>query len=158
MAWAAVPTPWGEFWARAEGGSVVELRFPGPRPGEAGARGPVFEVLARELREYLRGERTSFGVPVSPQGTDFQRAVWRELLRVPHGSTVTYGELAAWVGRPGAARAVGGAVGANPIAILVPCHRVLPAGGGVGGFGPGPDWKRRLLALEGVYRENPSPR
>ncbi len=148
MGWTAIPTPWGEFYAAAEGEHLVALRFPGFPPGELLPPGPLQERLGRELGEYLSGTRATFDLPLLLRGTAFQRAVWRELTRIPYGTTVSYGGLAARVGRPGAARAVGQAVGANPIPIVVPCHRVLPRGGGVGGFGPGPDWKRRLLELE----------
>lgn len=158
MPWSPVPTPWGVFYAQAEGERLLALRFPGPEPDDLEPGGPLVAALARELGEYLRGERTSFDLPLDPRGTDFQRAVWAELGRVPYGTTVSYGELARRAGRPRAARAVGQAVGANPLPILVPCHRVLPGGGGLGGFGPGVDWKRRLLALEGSYRVNASPR
>lgn len=150
MSWARVATPWGEFHASADGRGIAKLRFPGAPPGEMAAPTPVLEKLARELREYFQGVRTTFDLPLFLQGTKFQIAVWEELRRIPYGTTVSYGELARRVGRPRSARAVGQAVGANPVPILIPCHRVLPIAGGLGGFGPGPDWKRRLLALEGA--------
>ena len=150
MPWAQVATPWGEFYAAAEGENLVELRFPGPPPGELRPPPPVVETLTRQLGEYFRGTRTAFDLPLALHGTEFQRVVWRELARIPYGAAVAYGELAARVGRPRAARAVGQAVGANPVPILIPCHRVLPASGGLGGFGPGLTWKQRLLALEGA--------
>jgi methylated-DNA-[protein]-cysteine S-methyltransferase len=150
IAWSAIATPWGEFYGRAEGPNIVELRFPGLVPGEVAASTPMVDRLARELREYFQGTRRVFDLPLSLRGTEFQTAVWAELRKIPYGTTVSYSELARRVGRPRSARAVGQAVGANPIPILVPCHRVLPAAGGVGGFGPGPEWKRRLLALEGA--------
>jgi len=90
-------------------------------------------------------------VPLRLRGTRFQLAVWGALQEIPYGQAVTYGELAELVGRPRAARAVGRAVGTNPLPILVPCHRVVAAGG-LGGYGPGPSWKERLLALEGWKR------
>lgn len=90
------------------------------------------------------------GVPLDVGGTPFQRAVWGAARAIPHGRTRTYGEIAAAVGRPGAARAVGQALGANPVPLLVPCHRVVAAGGGLGGFTGGLDLKARLLALEGT--------
>lgn len=149
MGWGRVRTAWGEFYAAASARGIVALRFPGEFPPEpATSSSPLVDALARELAEYLEGERTSFDLPLDLVGTPFQRAVWMALREVPYGATVTYGELARRVGRPGAARAVGQAVGANPIPILIPCHRVVPRAGGVGGFGPGPDWKARLLALE----------
>ncbi|MBC7221227.1 methylated-DNA--[protein]-cysteine S-methyltransferase [Candidatus Bipolaricaulota bacterium] len=152
MSWACVPTPWGEFYAGTDGASIIALRFPGPRPGELGPPTPLHDRLAAELGEYLAGRRREFGVPFLARGTPFQQAVWKELVNIPYGTTITYRELASRLARPRAARAVGQALAANPLPILIPCHRVLPAGGGVGGFGPGPDWKRRLLALEGARR------
>lgn len=138
---------------------MTELRFPGPAPGALQPPPAPVERLAHQLEDYFGGKRTAFDVPLLARGTEFQRAVWAELTKVRYGTTITYGELAAKVGRPRSARSVGGAVGANPIPIVIPCHRVLPATGGVGGFGPGPDWKRRLLALENArYSEKPSPR
>ena len=110
------------------------------------------ERLARaaaELREYFAGTRTEFTVTPAPEGTAFRRAVWRELAAVPYGQTLTYGELAARIGRPTAARAVGQAVGANPCVIVIPCHRVL-ASNGLGGFGGGIERKIALLTIEGV--------
>jgi AraC family transcriptional regulator of adaptative response/methylated-DNA-[protein]-cysteine methyltransferase len=96
-----------------------------------------------------RGERGQ-RVRLLLKGTDFQRKVWRELLKIPRGGTVSYGEIARRVKRPGGARAVGQAVGANPVAVLVPCHRVLASGGAMGGFAWGVGKKRALLAAEGV--------
>lgn len=107
---------------------------------------------ARELREYLAGERRSFDVAVDLRlvRSDFQRRVLGELLKIPFGKTVTYGELAARAGRPGGARAVGGAVGKNPIPVIVPCHRVVASGGKLGGFSSGLSRKRWLHEHEGI--------
>ena len=107
------------------------------------------ERTATELGEYFAGHRTTFTVTPAPEGTAFQCAVWRELAAVPYGQTLTYGELAARVGNPRAARAVGQAVGANPCLIVIPCHRVL-ASNGLGGFGCGIERKKTLLTIEGV--------
>ena len=112
------------------------------------------ERTAAELGEYFAGTRTTFTVTAAPLGTAFQCAVWRELATVPYGETLTYGELAARVGNPRAARAVGQAVGANPCIIVIPCHRVLAANG-LGGFGGGIERKKALLALEGVLGSLP---
>jgi len=159
MPWARISTRWGVFYAASDGEHVTELRFPGPAPGALQQPSAPVERLARQLEDYFGGKRTPFDVPLLAHGTELQRAVWAELTKVPYGTTITYGDLAAKLGRPRAARAVGQAVGANPIPIVIPCHRVLPAAGGVGGFGPGPDWKRRLLSLENArYSEKPSPR
>ncbi len=110
----------------------------------------VASELARQLAEYFGGARTRFEVPLALEGTDFQREVWSALLAIPHGAVVTYGELAERLGRPGASRAVGSANGANPVPVLVPCHRVVAAGGGLGGYSAGLERKQRLLELEGV--------
>jgi methylated-DNA-[protein]-cysteine S-methyltransferase len=91
-----------------------------------------------------------FDLPLAPQGTQFQLAVWRELQRIPYGQTVSYGELARRIGNPKASRAVGSANGANQIPIVIPCHRVIAAGGKLGGFGGGLPVKEALLALEGT--------
>ena len=103
-----------------------------------------------QLSEYFSGSRRQFDLPLDLRGTAFQLAVWEKLLGVPYGETISYGELALEIGKPTAARAVGAAVGANPIPIIVPCHRVIGKTGELVGFGGGLDLKRRLLALEGV--------
>ena len=113
-------------------------------------RGPT-EVLTRacqELTEYFRGERYEFDLPLDLRGTPFQHSVWWEIHAIPYGKTVTYGEIALRVGRPRAYQAVGQAVGANPVAIVVPCHRVVGADGKLTGYGGGVDRKAALLELE----------
>ena len=107
--------------------------------------GLVDEVMAR-----VEGRAPSVDLPLDIQGTAFQRAVWEELRRIPLGETRTYGEVAAAIGSPKAVRAVGTACGKNPVAVVVPCHRVLPASGGVGNYGCGPERKRELLKREGA--------
>lgn len=114
-----------------------------------GGRGPAGKA-ARQLMEYFHGQRKRFSLDLDLGGTRFQRAVWKALAAVPFGKVVTYGELAMRVKRPGAARACGSACGANPVPVIVPCHRVVAAGGGLGGFGGGLPLKRKLLALEGL--------
>lgn len=110
----------------------------------------AFGEVARQLDEYFDGLRTTFDLPLAPAGTPFQRRVWDELTRIPRGTTVTYGELAMRAGHPGAARAVGAAVGRNPISIIVPCHRVVGADGTLTGYAGGVARKAYLLALEGA--------
>ena len=110
----------------------------------------ALEEVARQLDGYFDGSRTTFDLPLAPAGTPFQRRVWDELARIPWGTTVTYGELAARAGHPGAARAVGAAVGRNPISIVVPCHRVVGADGTLTGYAGGVARKAFLLALEGA--------
>ncbi|MGH2853799.1 MAG: methylated-DNA--[protein]-cysteine S-methyltransferase [Solirubrobacteraceae bacterium] len=104
--------------------------------------------LRRQLREYFAGERREFDLELAPSGSPFQLSVWRALCAIPYGETASYGEVAAAVGQPGAARAVGGANNRNPIAIVVPCHRVIGASGSLTGYGGGLPRKQRLLALE----------
>ncbi|WP_323379318.1 methylated-DNA--[protein]-cysteine S-methyltransferase [Streptomyces durbertensis] len=108
----------------------------------------AFERVTAELAEYFAGERTEFSVPVRAAGTEFQRTVWAELRKIPYGRTITYGELAARIGRPSAARAVGAANGRNPVSVIVPCHRVVGGGGSLTGYAGGLARKERLLALE----------
>jgi methylated-DNA-[protein]-cysteine S-methyltransferase len=121
------------------------------RPGQEtfGDRDPAaFDDVIAQLGEYFAGTRTAFDLPLAPRGTAFQQAVWAGLLEIPYGRTWSYGELAARIGRPGAARAVGLANGRNPIGIIVPCHRVVGSAGDLTGYGGGLDRKRHLLAME----------
>ncbi|MBE2317502.1 methylated-DNA--[protein]-cysteine S-methyltransferase [Solirubrobacter sp. CPCC 204708] len=121
----------------------------GPRPDGFWTRaGAPFQTVRAQLAEYFAGERTTFDVPLAAVGTPFQRTVWDELRAIPYGHTRTYGELAERLGRPYGARAVGSANARNPISIIVPCHRVVAADGGLTGFGGGMERKRRLLELE----------
>ena len=108
---------------------------------------PFGDVIT-QLAEYFSGARTVFELPLDLLGTPFQRTVWRALVEIPYGETVTYGELAQRLGRPSAARAVGLANGRNPIGIIVPCHRVVGANGDLTGYGGGLERKRRLLDFE----------
>jgi methylated-DNA-[protein]-cysteine S-methyltransferase len=102
----------------------------------------------KQLREYFAGQRADFDLPLAPEGTEFQRTVWRNLRDIPYGETISYGELAKRVGNPKASRAVGAANGQNPIPIVIPCHRVIGANGKLTGFGGGLPTKEALLALE----------
>jgi methylated-DNA-[protein]-cysteine S-methyltransferase len=120
-----------------------------PAPETFGHPDPEpFGAAVRQLTEYFAGRRTTFDVPVTLIGTDFQRSVWHALCEIPHGETVSYGQLADRIGRPTASRAVGLANGRNPISIIVPCHRVVGAGGDLTGYGGGLDRKRFLLDFE----------
>ena len=107
-----------------------------------------FEGITRALGEYFAGERRAFDMPLAMEGSEFQRSVWRALVAIPYGETISYGELARRVGS--VARAVGLANGANPLPIIVPCHRVIGADGSLTGFGGGLGIKRALLELEGA--------
>ncbi|MFJ8647415.1 methylated-DNA--[protein]-cysteine S-methyltransferase [Streptomyces sp. NPDC093546] len=110
-------------------------------------RRPFAEVV-RQLDAYYAGELTVFDLPLHLDGTPFQRSVWEQLRKIPYGETRSYGELAEALGKPGASRAVGLANGKNPIGIIVPCHRVIGASGGLTGYGGGLERKQRLLAFE----------
>ncbi|HIR02071.1 MAG TPA: methylated-DNA--[protein]-cysteine S-methyltransferase [Candidatus Aveggerthella stercoripullorum] len=107
---------------------------------------------ANELQEYLAGKRTAFDIPLAPAGTDFQRAVWKALQNIPYGQTRSYADIAAVVGNPKATRAVGSANNRNPIAVLIPCHRVVGANGKLTGYAGGLALKQRLLDLERAHR------
>ena len=112
----------------------------------------LFTVASKQLAEYFAGARKVFDLPLAPRGTPFQLAVWAELIRIPYGSTVSYGAVAAALGKSAvASRAVGLANGRNPISIIVPCHRVIGADGSLTGYGWGVDRKEWLLRHEGVY-------
>lgn len=127
---------------------MTGLRFCGQ---EVPAQGPVSPVLAQaaaQLAEYFAGQRQSFTVPLAPRGTPFQQEVWRALCAIPYGQTRSYGQLAAALGRPSAARAVGGACRRNPIWLMIPCHRVVGASGSLTGYAGGLERKKALLALE----------
>ncbi|XVS68156.1 methylated-DNA--[protein]-cysteine S-methyltransferase [Actinosynnema sp. CA-299493] len=150
---AVVDSPVGELTLVARDGVLAGLYLPEHRHrpaletfGERDAS-PFGEVVA-QLAEYFAGERTVFDLPLSPAGTPFQRTVWDALKEIPHGETVSYGELAARIGRPTASRAVGLANGKNPISVIVPCHRVVGSTGALTGYGGGVERKRVLLAFE----------
>ena len=141
-------SPLGPILLEEEGGAVTGLRFCGQ---EVPAQGPVSPVLAQaaaQLAEYFAGQRQSFTLPLAPRGTPFQQEVWRALCAIPYGQTRSYGQLAAALGRPSAARAVGGACRRNPIWLMIPCHRVVGADGSLTGYAGGLERKKALLALE----------
>ncbi len=115
---------------------------------ERNGREPVLEQTRRELEEYVRGQRRRFGVPFELEGTHFQCEVWKALFEIPCGEVRTYGEVARALGCPGAARAVGAAAAKNPLPVIVPCHRLVGAGGALTGFSGGLEVKRRLLEIE----------
>jgi methylated-DNA-[protein]-cysteine S-methyltransferase len=152
--YAYLETPVGILLIAGDDAAVELISFPRhgkaakPQPGwQESERGAVAEAI-RQLREYFAGKRTGFDLPLAPKGTEFQRAVWRQLQEIPYGATISYGELARRVGNPKAARAVGSANGANPLPIVIPCHRVIAGDGSIGGFGGGLPTKEILLALE----------
>lgn len=128
-----------------QAGEDLAWAGPGARPG----RSALLDEARAQLAAYFAGRLRRFDLALAPQGTPFQRRVWSALADIPWGETRNYGELAAAIGRPGAARAVGGANGRNPLPIVLPCHRVIGADGSLTGFGGGLPVKRRLLVLEG---------
>jgi methylated-DNA-[protein]-cysteine S-methyltransferase len=113
----------------------------------------VLDSASRELNEYFSGDRKKFSVPLDLEGTDFQKKVWAELIKIPYGTTVSYREIATRIRSPKAVRAVGSANGKNPLCIVVPCHRVIAADGGLGGYSGGLKMKSKLLELEGLESE-----
>jgi methylated-DNA-[protein]-cysteine S-methyltransferase len=148
-----VESPIGALSIVAAEDALVGLGLPGqPRVPRAAARDgrghPVLERARRQLAEYFGGERRAFDLPLAPRGTPFQQAVWRALLRIPLGQTRSYGQIAAELGRRSGGRAVGAANARNPIAIVVPCHRVIGADGSLTGYAGGVAAKRWLLAHE----------
>jgi O-6-methylguanine DNA methyltransferase len=143
-----------EFDARSPGQQTVR---PNPRDLRGEKRGVAFEESVAalrpyltELKEYFSGQRREFTFPLDLRGTDFQRACWQALLAIPYGETRSYADIARAVGKPTAFRAVGMANNRNPVAIVVPCHRVIASDGSLCGYGGGLDIKRQLLELEGA--------
>jgi methylated-DNA-[protein]-cysteine S-methyltransferase len=124
--------------------------FPESKKGKRDAGHAPLKQAKRELAEYFAGKRKCFEVALAPEGTAFQRAVWKAISKVGFGKTISYGELARRAGHPGSARAAGAATGRNPIGIIVPCHRIMGADGSLTGYAGGLARKRALLALEGV--------
>lgn len=151
-----VATPAGSLTLEGSTEALTGLTWRRPQPDRPT---PLLERAAAQLRAYFTGSRKDFDLPLAPRGTAHELAVWEQLCRIPYGETITYGELARRTGT--VARAVGGTCGANPIAIVIPCHRVTAAGGQLGGYsgGNGPDSKRRLLAHEarhaGIFALSP---
>lgn len=148
-------SPLGAMRIAARAGGLAGLWFEGQRhePDTSGwthdPRHPLLQEAARQLDDYFAGRRRAFELPLDLQGgTAFQQAVWRGLLDIPNGRTTSYAELARGIGRAGAARAVGAAVGRNPWSIVVPCHRVVGTGGALTGYAGGLDRKTALLKLE----------
>jgi methylated-DNA-[protein]-cysteine S-methyltransferase len=153
-----MPSPVGVLRLVADSDGLREIWFerenrPETAPPEwtlaDAARLPAPIAAARtQLQEYFAGERQQFALPLHPQGTPFQLAVWQQLRLIPYGTTISYGELARRVGNPAASRAVGAANGRNPLSIVVPCHRVIGGNGSLTGFSGGLPIKQFLLALE----------
>jgi len=152
---AAIPTGHGTFVAQFNSVGLCRLDFPGKArmpsaaPLPAGLAKRWLTAAAAALESLLLGQAPKKLPPLDLScGTDFQQSVWRQLLKIPLGQTGSYGEIARRLAKPGASRAVGSACGANPIPVIVPCHRVLAAHRRIGGFSGGPGWKQRLLRIE----------
>lgn len=154
-----VESPVGPLLVAGSDDNLIAVSFPAGRGARQPAPGwcsdpAAFRETSRQLSEYFAGRRIRFSVPYTMRGSAFQEAVWTAMLAIPYGETRTYGEIAAQIGEPAAAsRAVGTACGENPLPILVPCHRVVGAGGALTGFGGGLERKKFLLDLE--FRTSP---
>ena len=133
--------------------AITQIKF-----GNSDSENPseLTKKAASQLQEYFESKRDFFDLPLKPEGTEFQKSVWNELLEIPISKTSSYGQLAAQVGKPKAARAIGGAVGANPIAIVIPCHRVIASNGKITGYtgGEGIKTKQALLDMESAVIES----
>jgi len=146
-------SPFGPLLIGVEDGAVVSVKLATDSlPDEPPC--PLAQTVIWQLQEYFEGSRTEFDLPFALKGTPFQLCVWQELLRIPYGKTRTYGEIAAAIGKPGAARAVGMACNRNPIWLIVPCHRVVGKNGMLTGYEGGLDMKRKLLELEQTHGGN----
>lgn len=143
-------TPIGTITLFGNNSHLREVHF-GKRETDA-KKAPVKSAVGlakKQLEEYFSGKRTKFSVPLSLEGTEFQKSVWKKLKTIPFGKLNSYGELAQKLGKPGASRAVGGANNKNPLPLIIPCHRVIGASGDLVGFAPGLASKRWLLKFEG---------
>lgn len=139
----------GPITATAGNGTLTGFEFGGGF--ENGTSSEVIDEAFAQLDAYLAGRLKEFYLPLAPKGTPFMLSVWAELLKIPYGQTRSYGEIARAIGNPGAMRAVGMANNRNPIAIIIPCHRVIGADGRLVGYGGGLPIKEKLLALEATY-------
>lgn len=148
-----IDSPVGPLRLRADGDSVIGVTFV-DSPRES-SDSPLLRETARQLDAYFAGDLRDFDLQLDPSGTEFQRRVWAALLDVPYGQTASYGEIATGLGLPlSASRAIGLANGSNPIAIVVPCHRIIGANGSLTGYGGGLENKRLLLQLEQGQRDD----
>lgn len=156
---ARFATPLGTLIATSAGSALTGVYFEGGRhargvcePWEEDPEAFPLRECAFQVREYLEGRRRGFDLPLSPEGSTFQKRVWTEIARIPYGETLTYAELATRAGAPGAARAAGAATGRNPLSIIVACHRVVGSDGSLTGYAGGIERKARLLAIEGAMQ------
>lgn len=148
--YTVVDFPFGPVTLQADDEAITGLSFAKwDPPGAIKQQTDLLAMAEEQLRQYVRGGRTSFDVPLRPRGTAFEQRVWEALRQIPYGQTRTYGQIAEELGNPKATRAVGRANGRNPIAIFIPCHRVIGKDGTLTGFAGGLETKRHLLSLEG---------
>ena len=156
-----IETPMGDVWSATSTKGLLRLNLPCKETtfleelgrhidGKPEYRPGKLDELSLWLDHYFKGEKPAYTEPLDVRGTPFQRRVWEEIYKIPYGSLTSYGLIARSIGKPKASRAVGNAVGHNPLSIVIPCHRVVWSNGGIGGFGGGLDRKRFLLNLEGV--------
>lgn len=150
--YATYPFKFGHLRVSYDDDKLVSIRSQG-QPSEASLPNKLSNQTFKQIQEYLAGERQIFDLPFRMQGTDFQVKVWRALLDIPYGQTRTYGQIAAAIGQPRASQAIGGAVGRNPLWILVPCHRVIGADGSLTGYAGGLAMKKTLLNLESLHQD-----
>ncbi len=140
-------SPFGTITLTSDGNAVTALRFASP-PINQIEPCPLLQQAEEELRAYFAGDLTRFSVPLRPEGTPFQQAVWQQLMQIPFGERVSYRDIASAVGNPSAVRAVGSANARNPIALMIPCHRVVKSDGHIGGYAYGEGLKIKLLEWE----------
>ncbi|MHB8079166.1 MAG: methylated-DNA--[protein]-cysteine S-methyltransferase [Candidatus Krumholzibacteriia bacterium] len=146
-----VPSPLGPLRLTGDGAALTAIDFhAGGRAAAGRPADPLLREAARQLAAYFAGRLRVFDLPLAPHGTPFRRAVWEALLGVPWGATASYGQIARRIGRPRAVRAVGAANGANPLPIVIPCHRIVGADGSLTGYAGGLAIKAQLLELEGI--------
>ena len=149
MIFTFVDTPVGNLLLASNGEGLTSIEFRGePRASWVPGADPVLTEAESQLRAYFAKKLRAFDLPLLPRGTPFQLEVWRALQEIPYGETRSYSQIATRIGRPAAVRAVGAANGANPLPIVVPCHRVIGSNGSLTGFGGGMTAKRFLLDLE----------
>src|ERR1017187_1342677 len=153
--YSLINSPIGDLMLVADASTLTGLYFVGCNHIPAASKGwalnaqlPVLRQAAKQLQEYFTGTRDNFSVPLRIAGTDFQEKIWREIAIIPYGETISYSDLAKRAGEPEAIRAAGTNTGRNPVAIIIPCHRVVGKNGGMGGFAGGLERKRLLLKLE----------
>lgn len=144
---ATYQASFGTLQIVSNGEAIISLKMESPQSHSL-PRSSLMKEVFRQLDDYFAGNRTEFDFPLQLDGTPFQQSVWKELLKIPYGETISYQELAKRVGKPKASRAVGNANGKNPVCIVVPCHRVVRANGDLGGYAYGIAMKKSLLSIE----------